>query len=97
MNARNETRNPSRMDDQVRQIHEAWRTQSNLMALKPYNPTPEDEAAYTSWAAKNEATRQIEYDRWLDSPEGQAWLDGESERYVLEYGVGSAGTSYEYH
>lgn len=65
-----------------------WNDDRQWQKLEAYHPSAEDETAYESWAAKNEATRQIRFDDWLDNPEGLAWLDGEAERYApaADYG-----------
>ena len=72
----------------MRKDHCNWDAQDQQQWQEAYHPNAEDEAAYQSWATKNQADQQIRFDLWLDSPEGHEWLDSEEERYAptADYG-----------
>lgn len=70
----------------------------------PGNKQQDDQLSIIAWqkhqAWRNQRADQadaVDFDKWLDSPECLAWLEGGAERHELEYGVGSASAGCGYH
>ena len=87
---------------EFQQLHPVyWQDDQQLEEELLYNdaeyiPSEDDELAYAKWAELQEQAESIAFSRWLDTAPGILWIDQQSERYLLEFGSGSAAAGCGY-